>query len=762
MPPNCKRRLLPATFRCIAGTLVLGSMLRLGVAVAAGVGASDSIQAVSGAGAQDQAGPRPRIALVLSGGGARGFAHVGVLRALKDMRVPVDVVAGVSMGAVVGGAFAAGRSVEELESFVRNTNWTGVVADRPPRDDLAFRRREDDLIVPSRIELGLGASGIELPPGTAGTAVLETALTRLLPLGTVDRPVDRLPIPFRTAATDLLTGALIDLNDAPLFDAVRASLAVPGVFAPARVRGRLAVDGGLVRNLPVDLARAMGADVVIAVNVGTPLLREEDLAGGLDVARQMLLILTEQNVQHSLKELGPRDVLISPKLEDVSFLDFAASERALAAGEAATRLLAAELSAYAVSEPAYATYQQRRQGGDRGRESGRRLTRLEVQATPHAGSAALTEMLGIHVGDTLTTGEARDAVARLLGRGAFDRVLSELSDDGEGRTLLIRPVESVWARSRVRLGLEVASDFGDDHSFTLTALHTLAWVNRWGAELRTLLRIGSERSIATQLWQPLAPGSSWFVAPTMEVNAASLDVYDKGRRRARLGYKQSVATLALGRQFDNWGSLQVGIDRVVGLARVLVPQDEIYLDRTAETLRFVQLRLDTLDTLAFPSRGVYVEGRYERSDHNTATNAHIDSATLVGLTAFRIGRWDSYISGVGAWSHGSQSAESLGGFLRLSGAPRGSIVGERIVFGSLVMARRIGEMPVGFGGAVRVGFSLETGAGYGADKAMRWSELHRAGSVFVSVDTRFGPLFLGAGATRGIGSALYVFLGPYW
>ena len=195
--------------------------------------------------------PRPRVALVLSGGGARGFAHVGVLRALQRMRVPVDLVAGVSMGAVVGGAYAAGRSVDELEAFVFATDWGDILSDRPARDHLDFRRREDDLLVPSRIEFGVGRQGVQLPPGTVGNEALEAALMRLLPPGASERPLNRLSLPFRSVASDLLSGELVELIDTPLFASLRASLAMPGVFQPIRVNGRLVVDGGLVRNLPV-------------------------------------------------------------------------------------------------------------------------------------------------------------------------------------------------------------------------------------------------------------------------------------------------------------------------------------------------------------------------------------------------------------------------------------------------------------------------------------------------------------------------------
>ena len=288
---------------------------------------------------------RPRIALVLSGGGARGFAHIGVLRVLREMNVPVDIVVGTSMGCVVGGAFAAGRTIEDLERVVRDTDWDRVLADRPARDELTFRRRDEDILLPSRIEFGVSRDGLSLPPGAADNGALELALARLLPAGMHDRPANDLALAFRSVASDLLTGELVELSDTPLFLAMRASLSVPGVFAPVRVNGRLLVDGGLVRNLPVDLARAMGADIVIAVNVGTSLAPEHELGTSLGVAQQMLRILTEQNVQRSLTELRPDDILIAPDLAGVSFMDFRAHARAMQVGVDAARRMAAQLHA---------------------------------------------------------------------------------------------------------------------------------------------------------------------------------------------------------------------------------------------------------------------------------------------------------------------------------------------------------------------------------------------------------------------------------
>jgi NTE family protein len=702
------------------------------------------------------------VALVLSGGGARGFAHVGVLHALKEMRVPVDLVAGVSMGAVVGGAYASGRSVEELEAFVRATEWAEILSDRPARDRLDFRRREDDLLVPSRIEFGVGRQGLQLPPGTVGNEALEAALVRLLPAGSSERPLNRLALPFRSVASDLLSGEMVEFVDTPLFLSLRASLAMPGVFSPIRVGGRLVVDGGLVRNLPVDIARAMGAEVVIAVNVGTPLSGEDQLGSALGVAQQMLHILTEQNVRRSLGELTSTDLLIAPDLRGVRFLDFSRAEAAMAAGERAAREMAPRLRALAVSEQAYAAFERARLAPPAAPDAPRRLARLEVQATEHAGSAALQAQLPLTVGQPASTQQVHEAAGRLLGSPEFERVEVEIRDQGDTREVKITPVEAGWAHSRLRVGLELSSDFGDESRYAVSALHTLSWLNSWGAELRTLARVGTDQHLALQLWQPVAPGSPWAVVPSLEHHRSNLDLFEGGQRSQRFAFRASTLALNVGRQFSNWGQVLLGVERRVGAAHeVFAGQGQAQGGRFSETAQVLQVQVDTLDGLALPSRGVKLLARAARAEGGEADGAR-HTGSIEGLVAFRLGDWAGHVWAEWARSSGSQAPLQLGGFLRLSGTPRESLTARAEVLTRLVMARRIGEMPAGLGGALRAGYSLELGGGYEPDLALRMADLKRAGSVFVSVDTRFGPLFLAYGATRGSGSKAYLFLGPFW
>jgi NTE family protein len=709
---------------------------------------------------------RPRVALVLSGGGARGFAHIGVLRVLREMHVPVDLVVGTSMGSVVGGAYAAGASVAQLEKMAHDTDWERVVADRPARDELAFRRREEDVLLPSRIEFGVHEGGVSLPPAAAGNGALEQALGRLLPPGTRDQPVSRLALPFRSVASDLVTGEQVDLVDTPLFVALRASLAVPGVFAPVRVGQRLLVDGGLVRNLPVGMAHQMGADIVIAVNVGTPLAPERELGSAFGVAQQMINILTEQNVQRSLQELRAQDILIAPELNGISFLDFHQVERSIRAGEAAARALAARLAPLALPPDQYALLETRRLADGAAAapaDTALPLASVEVHSVGRINPKALEVQSGLAPGQRATQEQVRQAADRLYGRGDLARVDTEVSDMAGQRNVRITATEAEWANSRLRVGLELASDFEDANSFALKLMHVRSSVNSWGGELRSVIRIGDKRDLGVQFWQPLGPGSRWYLAPSAQYGSASTDLFSDGRRLARVGYDVSAASLVFGRELGNWGDLQAGVTRQRAGAHTVIPENPAAPpERTFDTTQFLRYRVDTLDSLGFPTRGYLVDAALERSPSGAGAADSLARSSLIGMAAVHTDNWAGHLYGEWARAQHGSAPLNLGGFLRLSGTPTDAVQGRSIGFARLVLARSIGAMPITLGGTVRAGFSLEMGGGFDQDLPLHSKAFKQAASAFLSVDTRFGPGYLGAGATKDGSRTLYLFLGPIW
>ena len=740
----------------------LAAALSCGFFLAVAIAAPARAQNASTATPDSDIKPRPKVALVLSGGGARGFAHIGVLRALQELRIPVDFVVGTSMGSVVGGAYAAGSSVEQLEQLVRRTDWNAVVADRPPRDELVYRRREEDLLLPSRIEFGAHLDGVSLPPAAAGNEALELALTRVLPSGARDKPVNLLQLPFRSVASDLVTGELVELNDTPLFLAMRASLAVPGVFAPVRINQRLLVDGGLVRNLPVDVAREMGADVIIAVNVGTPLAQEKELSSAVSVAQQMLQILTEQNVQRSLKELRPDDILLAPDLAGIGFLDFARHDRAMKEGEQAVRAMSARLVKLALPEAQYAEYEVKRLSAPLAIDQPVRLTKLEVAPSGRINPKELEVQSGLKVGQMVTSEQAQHAGNQLFGRGDLARVETEVRDDKDGRSVLIKPTEADWAHSRLRVGLELTSDFSENNSFQLKVMHVLSSLNDWGAELRSVARVGTERVFGTQFWQPLGVGSQWYVAPALEYGASANDIFSaSGFRQSRYAYNYQAASLSLGRQLGHWGDLRYTLGRQKTQVRQTIPEMETGFTEQ-QAVQELSFNVDSLDSVAFPTRGTLFSLDWQSGLHGTEATPVPARQSVQWLEAFRAGRWAGHIYGEWARSQGGASDNDLGGFLRLSGSTPNSVVGSRTVLGRVVFARSIGAMPAALGGDVRLGFSLEAGAAYGPSNPLHFGSIKQAASAFIAVDTRFGPLYFGSGATRDGKSSAYLFLGPIW
>jgi NTE family protein len=707
---------------------------------------------------------RPRVALVLSGGGARGFAHLGVIKVLHEHRVPVDMVWGTSMGAVVGGAYAAGRSTDELQHLVRTIDWDGMFQDRPPRDALSPRRRNEDLVLPSRVEFALGAAGLSLPPSTAGNAALELALARLLPEGLHQRPSQELPIPFGSVASDIVTGAAVNQSTTPVFQALRASLSVPGVFSPVRVNQRLLVDGGLVRNLPVDMARAAGANVIIAVNVGTPLGDDErELASSVGVMRQMLALLTEQNVTQSLSELRPADILITPALGRVGFLAFKEYALAEQEGEAAARQVSDRLRALALTPAQWAQHlASREQQRLAAATPPLPLASVRAAGLEKLDADSLVAQAGLKPGQPVTTEKAYEAATRLYADGLVSRVSVGVRDLANERHLTLDVQEAKWARSRLRLGLEMSSDFRDSSAFSLAGMYVAGPLTRAGTEWRTVARIGSRRELSTELWQPLATGSPWFGSLMLELNGSPSDVYVGNELAARVSWRTYEGTLRLGRRLGEWGELRAGASAGGYTLRTLLPQGEPVL-RGKDRHWLAEVRGDTLDSLGFPTSGHLVGLTWRRPFGLEAGEIRNAQMLLQGLKAFRYGVWSGHVYAERSRSTGDASAPvALGGFWRLTGLPINSLRGNTVALGRLVMARELAALPPVLGRAVRAGFSLEAGDVMGPGESLQPGQLRRAGSLFLSGDTRFGPVYLAMGGTGGQPLKFYLFLGPIW
>src|ERR1700683_2120143 len=309
---------------------------------------------------QTPAAPRPRIGLVLSGGGARGAAHIGVLKMLDRLHVPIDVIAGTSMGAVVGGLYASGMSGEQIQHALSSLDWQAAFRDRPPRTELDYRRKEEDREYLVNLPLGIQGKRLVIPKGLVqGQMLTETLRQLTLPVARIT-DFDLLPTRFRAVAPDLETGGKRVIGDGDLTTAMRASMSVPGLFAPVEYHGELLVDGGLTDNLPIDVARSMGVDILIVVDAGFPLQPRKSLNSLPGITNQMLSILLRKDIERDLATLGPNDIVVRPQLGDFSSYDFPETMKIVDAGEQAAQAVGTQLAALALSAEAYARYQRAR------------------------------------------------------------------------------------------------------------------------------------------------------------------------------------------------------------------------------------------------------------------------------------------------------------------------------------------------------------------------------------------------------------------
>jgi NTE family protein len=708
---------------------------------------------------------RPRIGLVLSGGGARGAAHIGVLKVLEELRVPVDVIAGTSMGSIVGASYATGLTVPEMEQIVGTITTSKLFTDKPPRADQTMRQKTDDespFIIP---ELGLGKDGIALPKGIVTGVALEGELRRLVQIANV-RNFDELPIPFRAVATDIGSGEMVVLGSGSVVQAIRASMSVPGAVAPVAVGGRQLVDGGLVRNLPVDVARRMGADIVIAVNLGTPLLKPDQITSVFSVSMQMINILTEQNVNRSLRELRPEDILIVPELGDFSSADFDNLKKTVPIGEAAARKVADRLRALSLPPEQYAALRARQKAPAAG--SGTVVVQaIRVEGTKRVSPEVVTQSMQTRIGEPLDRDTIDLDMRRVFGRGDFENV-NYTMDDSDGTQTLVVLVKEKPQTHYVRFGLELDADLGKQSNFNLYASHRAKWLNSWGGEWRNDVVLGSNVLLGTEFYQTLGPRQYFFVVPRVQYSVAPWYLFEDTLELAQYQDTALIGGLDLGANIVQYGDVRVGL-RTGYHTFDIQSGSPLFPSRARSSVGAVnaQFTLDRLDSLNFTHDGYRVYAQYYNSSESLGAESNYSywRALASGAQTWGKHTLEGLVSAGGRI--GSDPLQpydlfNLGGFLWLSGLQRQQIKTDSYAFARLVYRTKLADIPLLEG--MYVGASLEAGRAKPVIPVWQGERVDGyvtipAGSVYFGVDSPLGPLYIGFGYANKDNRAIYLFLG---
>ena len=704
---------------------------------------------------------RPRVGLVLGGGGARGAAHIGVLRELERHRVPVDAIAGTSMGAIVGGLYATGMSVDELQNVVETLDWADAMSDTLPRKDLSFRRKQDDAQFPINLELGLRGSELLLPMGVIQGQELDLLLRKLTIGVSRISDFDALPIPFRAVASDIERGEAVILEAGDLAQAIRASMAVPGALAPVRIGDRLLVDGGLVGNLPIDVARAMGVDVVIAVDVEFPLYSADDLDSALAISEQMLTILIHKETKRQIDTLGNDDVLIRPELGTFASSDFGHIADTLEPGAAAARAVSDKLQRLALTEREYAEHLAQRVAPGNTDE---RLAFVRVRHDGRLKPEILESRLDTQVGDTVDTTRLERDAEQLYGLNLYEKVGYRLvEEDGETGVEFQARTKS-WGPDTLKFSLALEDDFEGSTGFNVATRLTRSGLNPHGGEWRTDLQLGTQPLLVSEFYQPFGSTSRFFVAPRIDLRQSSIKDFLDESPIARLRVSEAEAGIDIGAELDAWGEVRLGAYRGRGKARVKVGDPALTNFDFDTGGVFARFRIDTLDNAQFPREGLRADVTWTRSltglgadDRFDTIESDFSGAWTSGKNTFQLGL--NYATTPDA-DLAIQEYFPLGGFLRLSGLERGEISGPHAALARLIYYRQVGESAGGlFEVPVYLGASVEAGNVWQSRDDISFDSMHVNGSAFIGLDTYIGPLYLAAGLAEGGRTNFYLFIG---
>ena len=697
------------------------------------------------------AGSRPRIGLVLGGGGAKGAAHVGVLRVLEEMHIPIDCIAGTSMGALVGGTYAAGMNAVELEQAVRAISWRNAIAFEGKRVKDPMRRKLSGVTYSNNLEFGLRDGRLAPPAALIRSQNIDQTIELLVARSQGTTDFDHLPIPFRAVATDMQNGQVAVLEQGNLARAMRASMSVPGMFAPVQVDERLLGDGGLTRNLPVDVAREACADVVIAVIVPTTATTLEELQSPLTMAARTLDIMVSANEQPQIDTLKPGDVLITVPMGEIGSSSFDKVDAAIPLGRHAAFGQREALAQYSLPE---AEYDEWRASVTRGEPGKVTLASVRIDGAVRVNQDYVREVLRLETGNTVSRNTIANHVNDVYALDDFDTVGYSLSGPPEAATLDVILAERQAGPNLVRfdIGLYLGTD--TNAAFTVGGDYLRTWINSRGGELHGSASVGHTTGLELSVYQPLDAAHRWFIEPGIVAQRTIQGIYVDGDAVADYAFNSAWGFLDAGRVFGTNAELRAGL-RSGGQSvkrEIALPTLE-QLDWEGYGGTSLGYTYDDRDQDFLARSGVLARVEYFQSVD--WLGAASDYRRIEGVITYPlpVGSGVAYLRGAGGSSLGSTLPSydlfQLGGPVSFPGFAIGELRGEGFWDVSATYLHRVAEISNLFGQALYVGATLTAGAMDGQFDYPRAGTLY-SGALLFGGRTPLGPVTISlAGTSQG-------------
>ena len=716
------------------------------------------------------AAERLKIGVVLSGGGAKGAAHVGVLKILEEHNIPVDYIAGTSIGAYVAGMYSLGYSASEVEAIMMGVNWDSGYSDTIPRNILSYRDKQlrDRYNIP--LNIGYNEGQVRAPSGLLRGQTMSQLLRQSTDLVQQFGHFDDLAIPYRAVATDLETSLPVVISHGSMVKAMQASATVPGALQPAQIEGKLLVDGGIANNMPVDVVKAMGADIIIAVDIGSPLVKKDKLDSTIAVLDQLSNFLTNASTEKQKQLLTDKDVLIRPAIDALSTTDFTIMPLALTLGKEAANGQLYKLSSMSVSPEEYAAYVEAKKAKGKLLMADVRhpINEIVFENQSKVSLNLLTETLNIKPGQAVSKDELNEALKRIYSLNKFERVDAEFVEGEDGRILTVTTKAKSWGPNYFQLGFNWEDDFNSESAISFDMAYTMTDLTFNGGEWRNEVKLGIEKLFATEFYQPLDRDQQFFSRARYQYDTRDWDLYDNNSRILTFDKKTHTIELGIGYNYTLQGMIELGLVAEKGaiVNDVWLPQD---LDFSSYGAYF-RFGYDSLDSISFPTSGnrvtlnVYVRNEDfndtiddNQNQFSVQIEADWKGALSVGNHAF-VGK--ASIATNNNDGVNTLHLSELGGFLNLSGYHKDSIMGAHKVFGAFIYQYDLGRDALGMTDyPLYLGWSLEAGNVWDERTDVTLTDLSYASSLYIGTDTSMGPAALGFGITDLGDKSFYLFVG---